>query len=77
VIATKDAMIERVALAINAVCFMGCEGGPDGFRACDKELCECRKAARAAVEAVNLDDPFGFKADAEENLRRLSKGGAN
>jgi|SRR5580700_5606403 hypothetical protein len=45
-------LIERVGLAINAVCFMGCEDGKDGFRACSPEFCECRKAAIAATKIV-------------------------
>lgn len=43
---------ERVARALNARCFDGCEDGEAGFRACVDPPCPCRKAADAAIAIV-------------------------
>lgn len=42
----------------------------------DKAVLICRRAAEE-IERLDGPDPHGYKAAAEENLRRLSEGGAN
>lgn len=49
---TARALRERVARALNARCFDGCEDGEAGFRACVDPPCPCREAANAAIDLV-------------------------
>jgi hypothetical protein len=46
-------LIEDMGLAIADTGPDGCEGGADAFRACRRDLCSCRSAARAALAAIN------------------------
>jgi hypothetical protein len=48
-----DELIEDMGLAIADTGPDGCEGGADAFRACRRDLCSCRSAARAALAAIN------------------------
>lgn len=46
-----DSMIDRVARAISVTCLRGCEDQGD-INSCREDLCECRRAARTAIEAM-------------------------
>ena len=69
----SDDLVERVARAINATSYNGCEPGNDEVRACVDPPCQCRAAARAFIalaleEAAKVADEnkhfFGFQVAA-------------
>jgi hypothetical protein len=51
---TSD-LVERVARAINATCYDGCDPGEDHVRACVDPPCPCRAAARAAITVARRE----------------------
>lgn len=70
----SDDLRERVARALNARCFDGCEDGEAGFRACVDPPCPCRAAADAAIAIVLEEAARCAEAKADEWATEWRKG---
>lgn len=80
--AVTDAEVEAAGLAMYGDVWPTVS--KNAMRAALEAAALCRPAPAAEIERLQAEvdrlsgpDPHGYKAAAEENLRRLSKGGAN
>lgn len=69
--AHEDTPYDCLALALARAGYDGCEDEDDGFRACNRDLCRCRRMARAILDSY--DHKFIMRAFEEDAARARAK----